>query len=400
MMEREQPARRTASQRTVAQAVGPAQGRLHRHAGARAAQSAGADPQRGGHPAAHASCPMRALAWCRDVIDRQVTQMTHLLEDLLDVSRVTRNKVELRRDRIAIAQAIDQAIESTRPLIESQGHELQRRRAAGAAARVRRSDAPHPGVRQPAQQRRQVHAAGRPHHVLASRDGDRVRIVVRDSGVGIASEQLAAVFDMFAQFTPALDRAPAAGSASGWRWRAAWSSCTAGRILAFSAGPGRGSEFVVATAVAARRPPARRSARNRLPRRASRRGIACWWWTTTSMPRRRWSPSSSSMARTCASPTAARKACASRASGSREVAVLDIGMPDLNGYEVCRRIRVAVLGAAPLLVACTGWGQPGPRSVPRGRLRRPSGQADRARRRGAPAAAGAIPAGPGRRPSS
>src|SRR5262249_50779844 len=66
----------------------------------------------------------KQLAWCRDVIDRQIQQMTILLEDLLDVSRVTRNKLELRRRRASVVELVEQAIETTRPLIEQQRHQI------------------------------------------------------------------------------------------------------------------------------------------------------------------------------------------------------------------------------------------------------------------------------------
>ena len=300
--------------------------------------------------------PDARLAWCRDVIDRQVTQMTHLLEDLLDVSRVTRNKVALRRSRIAITQAIDQAVESTRPLIESLGHELQvdvppeplhvygdLTRLTQVFANLLNNAAKY------------TPQGGR-IALLASRDADRVRIVVRDSGVGLASEQLGRVFDMFAQFTPALDRAPAGGLGIGLALARGLVELHQGRILAFSAGPGRGSEFVVelpllteATDETERAQP---SSETCVPTRHRILVI----------------DDNADAAQTLSAILALQGQDVRVAYGGQEglavasewqpeVAVIDIGMPDINGYEVCRRIRSQSWGQHTLLVACTGWGQ-------------------------------------------
>jgi signal transduction histidine kinase/CheY-like chemotaxis protein len=296
------------------------------------------------------------LAWCRDVIDRQVLQMTHLLEDLLDVSRITRNKVELRRERVELSRAVDQAIETTRPLIESLGHQLS----------VALPDEPvH--VYGDLTRLTQVFAnllnnaakytpSGGRIDVLVERDGERVRIVVRDSGVGLEGEQLAKVFDMFAQFAPALERSRG-GLGIGLALARGLIELHGGRILAFSAGPGRGSEFVVhlpvmlspqeeaATADAARAEveaaPGHRilvvddntDAAQTLSAMLSMQGQevrAAYGGLEGLRIAEEWRP---------------------------DAAVVDIGMPELNGYEVCRRIRAQPWGERMLLIACTGWGQ-------------------------------------------
>ena len=104
-------------------------------------------------------------ATARGMIERQLRQLVHLVDDLLDVSRISQGKLELRRERVELAAVVRNAVETSRPLIDASRHELRHR--AGPAAgdrRRRRHDAADAGRRQPAQQRRQVHAFGRPHH--------------------------------------------------------------------------------------------------------------------------------------------------------------------------------------------------------------------------------------------
>ena len=90
--------------------------------------------------------------------------MVRLVDDLLDVSRISRGKIELRKERVELAEVVQQAVETSRPLIEQASHELTIERAARADLRGRRRDPAGPGVRQPAEQRREVHRAGRSHH--------------------------------------------------------------------------------------------------------------------------------------------------------------------------------------------------------------------------------------------
>ena len=99
------------------------------------------------------------LQWASDVMDRQVQQMVRLIDDLLDVSRISRGKLELRRERVELATVVQGAVETSRPLIEECGHELTVTLPPAAGHRGRRPDPAGPGVPEPAQQRRQVHAS-------------------------------------------------------------------------------------------------------------------------------------------------------------------------------------------------------------------------------------------------
>jgi PAS domain S-box-containing protein len=296
------------------------------------------------------------LAWCRDIIDRQVTQMTHLLEDLLDVSRVTNNKIELRRDRIDLLRAVEQALEATRPLIEAQSQRLQLElpsepvllygdltRLTQVFGNLLNNAAKY------------TDSGGLITLTMTPGD-DSVRIHVRDSGIGIEAQQLARVFDMFSQLAPALERARG-GLGIGLALTRGLVELHGGTIEAFSPGVGLGSEFVVQLPIT---PPAR-------PRET---GLSKPAEPTASESRRRLLVVDDNVdaAQTLAAILELHghdvRVAYTGAEGLRiaeqwqpDVGVLDIGIPDLNGYELCRGIRERSLDRQPLLIACTGWGQ-------------------------------------------
>jgi len=306
------------------------------------------------------------LGWCRDVIERQVTQMSHLLEDLLDVSRLTRNKVELRRDRIDVRQAIDQALETTQPLIESQGHRLlldlpeqpillhgDLIRLTQVFANLLNNAAKYTD-------------AGGQIALQVCTEGDRVRISVRDNGIGIEAQQLPRVFDMFAQLAPALQRA-GGGLGIGLALSRGLVELHGGTLEARSAGIGRGSEFVVNLPIA----PAAGAQDSPGPARPSAPA-------TPALPPRRLLVADDNMdaASSLAVLLSLHGQEVRTAFGGLEAlrvaeewhpdaAVLDIGMQDMNGYELCRRLRAQSWGRGLLLIACTGWGQDADRELAR-----------------------------------
>ena len=296
------------------------------------------------------------LAWCRDIIDRQVTQMTHLLEDLLDVSRVTCNKIELRRDRIDLLCALEQALEATRPLIESQGQRLQLELPAepivlyGDLTRLTQVFG------------NLLNNAAKytdPNGVITltvSTQGDSARISVSDSGIGIDAQQLPHVFDMFSQLTPALERARG-GLGIGLALTRGLVELHGGTIESFSPGVGKGSEFVVRLPIT---PPARQR----------ETGLPSQDNATGAQPRCRMLVVDDNVdaAQTLSAILELHghdvRTAYTGAEGLRiadewkpEVCVLDIGIPDLNGYELARGIRERCIDKQPLLIACTGWGQ-------------------------------------------
>jgi signal transduction histidine kinase/CheY-like chemotaxis protein len=301
--------------------------------------------------------PDPQLAWCRDVIERQVTQMTLLLEDLLDVSRVTRNKIELRREKIELQRVVEDAVETTRPLIDAQRHQLvlelpaqpivvygDLTRLTQVVGNLLNNAAKYTDV------------AGK-IELVVRREGDEASIVVRDNGIGIEPQQAACIFDMFAQLTPALERSRG-GLGIGLSLARGLVELHGGRIEAHSDGTGRGSEFTVHLPIvhqaADSAPLCQAQPSFDVGARAGRRVLVV--------------DDNADAAQTLATMLILSGLDTRLAFGGKEgmriaeewrpdAAVIDIGMPQFNGYELCRRIREQPWGDRMLLIACTGWGQ-------------------------------------------
>jgi len=199
--------------------------------------------------------------------------------------------------------------------------------------------------------------AGGSIELVARREGDEVAISVRDSGIGIAAGQVPQVFDMFAQLTPALERSRG-GLGIGLSLARALVELHGGSIEARSEGAGRGSEFVVHLPLVHQAGGAVRESDTEapvdVPSRVSRRVLLV--------------DDNADAAQTLATMLILHGMDVRVAFGGKEglrvaeewhpeAAVVDIGMPHFNGYELCRRIREQPWGEHVLLIACTGWGQ-------------------------------------------
>ena len=193
--------------------------------------------------------PDPELRWCHQVIDRQVGHMARLLEDLLDVSRITRDRLELQRSPVALASVLEDAIEASRPMLESGGHELvvalpneaielhvDAIRLAQVFSNLLNNAAKY--TPDPSRIRLWVH-----------REGDGVVVCVTDPGIGIAAEMLPRVFEMFAQAEPARSRSHG-GLGIGLSLAKTVVELHGGTIAARSDGPGKGSEFAVCLPIA------------------------------------------------------------------------------------------------------------------------------------------------------
>jgi len=178
----------------------------------------------------------------RDVALRQVRQMVRLIDDLLDVSRISRGKINLQRAPVAVAALVDAALETSRPLVENRQHEL---RVEPIAADLL-VDADAARIAQILTNLLNNAATYTPPggriSVAAAAAGSEVRIAVRDTGVGLDAEQLQVVFEMFGQVRPS----PAGGGLGiGLALAARLAEMHGGRIEVRSEGAGRGSEFVL-----------------------------------------------------------------------------------------------------------------------------------------------------------
>ena len=195
------------------------------------------------------------LKWCRDVVDRQVNHLTRLVDDLLDVSRITRDKIELRRERVDLAEIVSAAIEATRPFVEESGLEFlatrPEERVSIDADRVRLTQCLINLLNNAAKftprgghVRLDVECA-RTH---GSHDGelreDEIVVRVKDDGIGIEPEKLERVFEIFFQADSSLER-PEGGLGIGLTLVRRLVELHGGTVEAQSAGLGKGSEFIL-----------------------------------------------------------------------------------------------------------------------------------------------------------
>jgi signal transduction histidine kinase/ActR/RegA family two-component response regulator len=292
---------------------------------------------------------------CRDVIDRQVRHMARLLEDLLDISRISRNRLELRKEQIDLDGVLQSAIETSRPLIETGGQEFT----------FTRSPEPLPLDADPLRltqvfsnllnnAAKYTDRGGR-IGISCERQGSDAVVSVADTGIGIAATALPRIFEMFSQATPALAR-PGGGLGIGLALARKLIEMHDGTIEARSGGPGQGSEFIV-------RLPIKLSGRVSQPVEIIPAEFAK---STTS---RRLLIADDYQVITESLATLLRlqghevhtaydgeQALQAIETLRPDAALLDIGMPKLDGYQVARQIRQQPWGKDLVLMAVTGWG--------------------------------------------
>ncbi|HEX5047571.1 MAG TPA: PAS domain S-box protein [Gammaproteobacteria bacterium] len=297
------------------------------------------------------------LVRARATMERQLGQMVRLVEDLLDLNRITHNRLELRRRRVALADLVHQAVEASRPLADSLGHELQ-------------VDLPREPVWLSADPARLAQVFGNLLHnackymdpggmvsLTAERQGSEVVVAVRDTGIGIPGDQLEKIFEMFMQAEAEPEKSRG-GLGIGLTLVKRLVRMHDGTIEAHSAGAGRGSTFVVRLPVldapAGDAPePATRSTAAVRPARG-RRVLIVDDNTDSAESLAMLLRLQGNETFTAHDGVEALEAVDER---RPDVVLLDIGLPKLNGHDVARRIRERPWGKDIALVAVTGWGQ-------------------------------------------
>jgi PAS domain S-box-containing protein len=298
-------------------------------------------------------------ARARDVITRQVDHLAHLVDDLLDVARISEGKIVLRKEDVELGSVIDQAIETALPLIQAREHSLS---VVGGDQQVWVAGDP---VRLAQSMGNLLHNAakftptGGQIKVTVTLADDVVRIAVQDDGIGIAEDNLSRIFGMFAQASAPPDRAPE-GLGIGLSLVSRLLEMHGGRLSATSPGIGLGSTFtvelpVLRTASCAAAAPAAQEAA--APQKSGRRrrvllvddnvdAMEMMAFLLAEMGYEAWTTADAGHLEQLALDK------------KPDVIVLDIGLPGVDGYELARRLKLHPLLNTIRLVAHTGYGSP------------------------------------------
>ncbi len=307
-----------------------------------------------------------AVQSAAEAIERQVNHMVRLVDDLLDVNRISRGKIELRLERVALASVIEQAIETSRPMIDAAGHELSVSlppqpiylHADGVRLAQVFSNLLNNSCKYSEREGR--------ISLAAERKGSDVLVSVKDTGVGIPAAMLPKVFEMFTQVDRSLERSQG-GLGIGLSLVKSLVQMHGGSVEVFSEGPGHGSTFIVRLPVMAS---GGRLASETQPPDTSHQPAQYQGADAPRSPHRRIlvvddnrdsAQTLAMLLKITGNETRLAhdglEAVAAATEFRPEVVLLDIGLPKLNGYEVARKIREQPWGESMVLVALTGWGQ-------------------------------------------
>ena len=296
---------------------------------------------------------------CRDMIERQTEHLSHLVEDLLDMSRITQDKIVLHRETLLLDSIVERAIETTRPLIDGRRHSLSVTMPQEPVAVIGDATRLSQIIGNLLNNAAKFTEVGGELSVSVTCEEDEAGrsiavLSVRDSGVGIAPQVLPHVFDLFSQAQPALDRHHS-GLGIGLALVRRLVDLHGGTVAAASEGPGKGSTFFVRLPICADASyPVPPRSRLSLPSRSSTRNILIADDNVDS------AESLAMLLRTLGHDVVTAHdgmgAMALAGSSRPEVMLLDLGMPDVDGCSVARWVRQQEWGRSVLIVAVTGWG--------------------------------------------
>jgi PAS domain S-box-containing protein len=292
--------------------------------------------------------------WGRNVIDQQVKHLARLLDDLLDLSRITGNKLELKKERTLLSETVDAALEASRPIIDQRNHHVSV--TAPPEPIYLHADA----VRLTQVFVNLIHNAakytppgGRIRIGTEKKDDTAVARVI-DNGMGISAAQLPHIFDMFYQADRSYEQAYG-GLGIGLTLVKRLVEMHGGTVDACSAGVNRGSEFTVNLPILIEpSQPPKHKARADFQPSALRRILVVDDYPNAAESLAKWLRRFGNEVEVAFDGLEAIEAAQQF---RPDVMLLDIGMPKLNGYETARRIRQQPWGKHMVLVALTGWGQ-------------------------------------------
>ncbi|MCP3727732.1 ATP-binding protein [Paraburkholderia sp. CNPSo 3272] len=294
----------------------------------------------------------------QSILERQVEHLVRLVDDLLDVSRITRGDVELKKEAVNLREVITKAVEMASPLFEQRGHRLEVDTGSGITCEadpVRLAQVISNLLTNAA---RYTDAPGE-ISVRATCVGQRVQIRVRDNGMGIGRDSLAQIFLPFYRGKEA-DGRGAGGLGLGLALAKNLVELHGGSVRATSDGPGRGSEFTVELprGNVERLPADAKAGTAAVTVAAGRRVLVVDDNADAAIALAEWLRIHGHVVEALHDPVAALQ-CA--ASFDPDVVVLDIGLPGMDGYELCRQLRTLLDSRSRTYVALTGYGQDGDR---------------------------------------
>jgi CheY-like chemotaxis protein len=294
-----------------------------------------------------------AVGRATEMMGRQVAQLVRLIDDLLDVSRISRGKLELRRERVELAPVVHQAVEACRPMAEGADHEvtvtLPPQPVYLDADPVRLSQVVTNLLHNACKFTERRGRIG----LTAQRQGGDVVVAVKDDGIGIPPDKLDSIFEMFSQVDQSLERSRG-GLGIGLTLTRRLVELHGGSVEARSDGLGRGSEFVVRLPVAVERPSPPDEPGDEIRPTGRRRILVV-------DDNRDSADSLAMLLQLGGNETSVaydgEEAVAAAAKQRPDVILLDIGLPKLNGYDACRRVRENRWAKGVVIIALTGWGQ-------------------------------------------
>jgi signal transduction histidine kinase/CheY-like chemotaxis protein len=293
----------------------------------------------------------KAVQAASDMLERQVGQLMRLVDDLLDVSRITRGRIELRTQRIELAPIVTQAVEAVRTAYASMHHEFTVTVPATPIYLEADSTRLSQVVGNLLNNACKFTDNGGRVWVSVEQEGPQAVIRVRDNGIGVAADQLPRLFEMFTQVDASLERSRG-GLGIGLTLVKTLVELQGGTVDAHSDGLGHGSEFTIRLPSLAESPalppePAPAPAtRRRILIVDDNQDAAEWLATVLTLNGHETRVAHDGM-----------EAIRAAERMLPDAVLLDIGLPGLDGYEVCRRIRKEPWGKNLVVVALTGWGQ-------------------------------------------
>jgi PAS domain S-box-containing protein len=301
-----------------------------------------------------------AMEKVREIMERQTNHLARLVDDLLEVSRITQGKIELRTEPIELAAVIRNAVETSRPLIDAGRHQLAIAVPTEPVALVADGTRLSQVVSNLLNNAAKYTPSGGQIWLNAEVEGDQVVIRVRDNGMGIAPELLPRVFEKFAQLDNPEFRSQG-GLGIGLTLSETLVQLHGGTITAHSAGAGQGSEFVVRLPLPARsqrKPTAASAGATRKAARTRRRILVVDDARDSLFILAKLLEALGQEVYTASSGAAALEVARRE---RPDIVISDIAMADMDGYELARRLRRESGFEQLVLVALTGFGQEGDR---------------------------------------